>query len=98
MALETRKMRRRNRGYVSISVSKELGYVDVVIKDTGHGMDDRFIRENLFRPFFSTKGTQGMGIGAYQIRETMRMFGGDVVVDSSVDGGTEVRLRIPSIE
>jgi signal transduction histidine kinase len=31
-------------------------------------MDATFIRERLFRPFASTKGT-GMGIGAYECKE-----------------------------
>ena len=42
-----------------------------------------FVRERLFRPFDSTKGSKGMGIGAYQVREYVRMLGGEVEVQSS---------------
>jgi len=46
--------------------------IDVV--DRGPGMDDEFIRNELFRPFRSTK-SGGLGIGAYQTRELLRMAG-----------------------
>ena len=59
----------------------------------GSGMDEAFIRERLFKPFDSTKGTQGMGIGAYQIRETVRAMGGEVRIESEPDQGTKVTLE-----
>lgn len=76
-----------------LSVHGDRAVVDV--KDTGGGMDQEFIRERLFRPFDSTKGARGMGIGAYQIRETMRVAGGDVEVTSTPGSGTVVRLSLP---
>ena len=53
------------------------------VTDTGSGMTAEFVRERLFRPFDSTKGSKGMGIGAYQVREYVRMLGGQVEVQSS---------------
>ncbi len=35
-------------------------------------MTQEFIRERLFRPFDSTKAGEGIGIGAYQVREFAR--------------------------
>ena len=67
----------------------------IIVADTGAGMDETFIRERLFRPFDSTKGTQGMGIGAYQVRETIRASGGDVMIESTPGVGTKIRLNIP---
>lgn len=60
----------------------------IVVTDNGKGMDAVFIKERLFRPFDSTKGTQGMGIGAYQVRETARAMGGRVDVSSEPGKGT----------
>ena len=54
---------------------------------TASGMDAEFVRERLFRPFDSTKGSKGMGIGAYQAREYARSLGGDVEVQSSPGRG-----------
>ncbi len=58
------------------------------------GMDELFIRGRLFRPFDSTKGSQGRGIGAYQVRVTIRSMGGDVSAQSGPGFGTWVRLTL----
>ena len=67
----------------------------IEIEDTGSGMDDTFIRERLFRPFETTKGKAGMGIGAYETREFIRSLGGEVAVFSRLGHGTIFRLQIP---
>lgn len=36
--------------------------IQVSIKDSGEGMTPQFVRERLFRPFDSTKGSGNMGI------------------------------------
>ena len=79
-----------------VSTEGELALIEVV--DTGAGMDKVFIRDRLFKPFESTKGAKGMGIGAYQIRETLRAAGGDVEVSSEVGEGTTLRLKLPLAE
>ena len=58
------------------------------VSDHGEGMDETFMRERLFRPFDTTKGSKGMGIGAYQAREYLRSLGGEVAVSSTVGQGT----------
>jgi putative PEP-CTERM system histidine kinase len=62
--------------------------------DAGAGMDDEFVRERLFRPFDSTKGSKGMGIGAYQVREYVRSLGGDIEVQSTPGKGTDFCIRL----
>jgi signal transduction histidine kinase len=49
----------------------------------------------LFKPFDTTKGSKGMGIGAYQVREYVQSLGGRVDVVSEIGKGTQVTLRIP---
>jgi len=66
----------------------------IAVSDTGDGMDEAFIRDRLFRPFDSTKGTQGMGIGAYQMRETILSMGGHVAVSSEPKSGTQVTITL----
>jgi signal transduction histidine kinase len=60
--------------WVEVGTVEERPYVRV--SDTGCGMDQSFLRERLFRPFDTTKGARGMGIGAFQIREYLRGLGG----------------------
>jgi signal transduction histidine kinase len=59
-------------------------------------MDGDFIRNRLFRPFDSTKGERGMGIGAYQAREFARCCGGDVTVESAPQRGTRFTFSLPT--
>jgi putative PEP-CTERM system histidine kinase len=66
--------------------------IDVV--DTGPGMEDEFIREEFLRPFRSTK-PGGMGIGGYQIREMLRLAGGELEVISEKGVGTVMRCTFP---
>ena len=58
-------------------------------------MTAEFIRDRLFRPFDSTKGSKGMGIGAYQVREYIRQLGGSVEVSSSPGQGTRFSISLP---
>ncbi|MEQ8204909.1 MAG: PEP-CTERM system histidine kinase PrsK [Woeseia sp.] len=75
-------------GEITASLESTADQAVITITDTGCGMDEQFIRERLFKPFDSTKGTRGMGIGAYQIRETIRALGGDVAVKSVPNEGS----------
>ncbi len=58
-------------------------------------MSGEFVRERLFKPFDTTKGPKGMGIGAYQVREYVRSIGGRVDVASVEGQGTRITLRVP---
>ena len=58
-------------------------------------MSREFIQERLFRPFDTTKGSKGMGIGAYQVREYVQSLGGRVEVQSAPGEGTRFTLRLP---
>ena len=71
------------------------GNVIIQIIDDGAGMSQQFVRDRLFRPFDSTKGVEGMGIGAYQAREFARKLGGDLRVISEPDRGTTVAMTLP---
>jgi putative PEP-CTERM system histidine kinase len=84
-------------GRIELRLSSEGDFAIIEVVDTGAGMDEDFVRNRLFKPFDSTKGSKGMGIGAYQIRETLRSVGGDLEVISKLGAGTTMRLKIPRI-
>lgn len=79
-------------GTVRIEVGMHAGRPRLAVVDTGSGMDAQFVRERLFRPFDTTKGARGMGIGAYQIREYLRSLGGEVQVESDPGKGTSMTM------
>jgi putative PEP-CTERM system histidine kinase len=82
-------------GNIEIDLETRGAWAEIRITDNGCGMRPEFIRDSLFKPFKSTKGAKGMGIGAYQIRETVRTAGGEVVVKSELEKGTTVCLSLP---
>lgn len=69
--------------------------VDVEIVDHGKGMSEEFMRKKLFKPFETTKGVSGMGIGVYQARELVRGLGGNVRISSQLNVGTSVTISLP---
>ncbi len=72
----------------------------IEIRDNGCGMDEQFIRERLFRPFDTTKGNAGMGIGVYESRDFIWSQGGELTVQSSTgpDSATTFRVKLPRYE
>ena len=82
-------------GNVRVVLRTRGEHAIVEIRDTGVGMDKHFIENRLFRPFDSTKGLAGMGIGAYECREVVQAAGGQVNVDSELGKGTVFRIMLP---
>ena len=85
-------------GRLMVRLFRQNDRAVVEVQDTGAGMDQAFIQDQLFRPFVSTKGASGMGIGAYETREFIRALGGDVEVFSRPGEGTTFRLSLPISE
>jgi putative PEP-CTERM system histidine kinase len=82
-------------GRVTVRLQKLNGHAVVEVEDNGCGMDETFIRARLFRPFQTTKGDSGMGIGVYEAREFVRSLGGDIQVESKPGKGTIFRIQLP---
>ncbi|MCA9104085.1 MAG: FHA domain-containing protein [Planctomycetales bacterium] len=66
----------------------------VVVSDNGEGIPPEDL-ERIFRPFESTKGNRGTGLGLPATRKIAREHGGDVEVSSTVGSGSEFRLWLP---
>lgn len=85
----------REDGSVRVDIEDGASSVRLTVADDGAGMDADFIQHQLFRPFHSTKGSKGMGIGAYQAREFALSVGGDVEVESRPGEGTRFSFIFP---
>ena len=70
-------------------------WASVEIEDNGMGMNEEFMANILFKPFETTKGLTGMGIGAYESREYVRALGGDLTVSSQPGIGSSFVFKIP---
>lgn len=79
---------------VVIATRRRGAQLVIDVTDQGPGMDEAFIRNELFLPFRSTK-SGGYGIGAFQTRELIRAAGGDLEVISETGAGTTMRIVLP---
>lgn len=82
-------------GQVTIRLLPSEDAAVVEIEDNGSGMDEHFVRHRLFKPFDSTKGLTGMGIGAFESRDFIRNLGGNISVQSTPGMGSIFRVSIP---
>jgi putative PEP-CTERM system histidine kinase len=82
-------------GEITLNLKIARGNVVLFIQDTGSGMTEEFINGQLFKPFASTKGLTGMGIGAYQAREYIQKLGGNIDVTSEPGIGSCFSVRMP---
>jgi signal transduction histidine kinase len=82
-------------GRITVEAVLQDGALVLAVEDNGSGMDEAFLRERFFKPFDSTKGSKGMGIGAYQARQFVEAAGGEVRVRSAPGEGTRFEMRFP---
>jgi signal transduction histidine kinase len=69
-------------------------WVKVIVLDNGPGIPaDK--ADDIFRPFVSTKGSRGTGLGLPVSRKILREHGGDIVVQSVPEKGSKFVLRLP---
>lgn len=81
-------------GSVTVTVRSAGDQAVIEIADTGAGMTAEFVKDRLFKPFDTTKGSKGMGIGAFQVREYVQSLGGSVDVQSTPGQGTIFQIRL----
>ncbi|HMC19183.1 MAG TPA: ATP-binding protein [Gemmatimonadales bacterium] len=68
--------------------------VFVAVGDNGEGVAPE-IAPRLFRPFATTKGHRGTGLGLYISRQIAREAGGDLALVSPPGGGARFSLSLP---
>jgi CheY-like chemotaxis protein len=70
-------------------------YVELIVRDTGIGMDETTLRRAI-DPFFTTKAVgKGTGLGLAQVYGSARQAGGTVRMESKLGHGTTVRVFFP---
>ena len=62
--------------------------------DNGPGIPPEKV-DDIFKPFVSTKGSRGTGLGLPVSRKILREHGGDIVVQSKLGKGSKFILRLP---
>ena len=82
------------RGQVSVRLRRDDNTAVIEVTDSGVGMTPEFVRDRLFKPFQTTKAA-GMGVGMYESAQYVTGVGGQILVDSTPDVGTRVRVVLP---
>jgi len=79
---------------LTAAVDKSRGQLVISVEDTGPGMPDN-VKDNLFTPFFTTKGSRGTGLGLSLVKKVVDSHRGSIVVESEVGVGTTFRIHLP---
>ncbi len=85
-------------GLLTIRTYKEKGRIKVSIKDQGHGIEKKHLKD-VFTPFFTTKGPgKGTGLGLSISYSILQQHHAKVDINSKINEGTEFILSFFSFE
>ena len=84
---------------VWVTVSEADSYLEITIEDDGPGIPDAE-RERVFAPFYRiessrSRETGGTGLGLSVARSIIRSHGGEILLESRIEGGLLVRVVLP---
>ena len=86
-------MKRKGNIIISTEYFRNNSTVVISVEDTGPGIPENLV-DKLFEPFFSTKGTNGLGLAvSWGIVER---HGGTIEVDMAENGGSIFRIVLPA--
>ncbi len=79
---------------IGVEATRKNGHVVFAVEDEGPGVPPE-LKQNLFKPFVSSKGEGGMGMGLYMAKLIIDSHQGEIAVLDRPTGGArfEVRLR-----
>lgn len=83
------------RGAIDVRIVRDLADWCIEVRDNGCGIPEAYMRDNLFRPFRSTK-EGGLGIGLYHCKVVVEGAGGRIHVSSTPNIGTTVQIILPA--
>jgi signal transduction histidine kinase len=86
----------RKNPYVGVVTKRDpdAGWVRVLVVDNGTGIPPEKLAD-IFKPFVSTKGARGTGLGLAVSRKILREHGGDILAQSQPGKGSTFILRLP---
>lgn len=78
----------------TVKADPEEGWARIEILDNGVGISPEKV-DDIFKPFVSSKGSKGTGLGLPVSRKILREHGGDIIVKSEPGKGSKFILRMP---
>lgn len=83
-------------GDLILRTCRQDDLVIIEIEDTGDGMSPEVLA-NCTRPFYTTKGAKGSGLGLPMVAATVSRHGGRLRISSEPGRGTCVRVELPAL-
>lgn len=89
-------------GKVVMTIDKAGNYLEIKITDTGVGIPATDLPK-IFSKFFRATNvvhlqTEGSGLGLFIVKNIILKHGGDISIDSEVNKGTTVRIKLPLLK
>ena len=79
--------------HIAIEASRKNGHVVLAVEDEGPGVPAE-LKANLFKPFVSSKGEGGMGMGLYMAKLIVDSHEGEIAVLDRPQGGARFEIRL----
>jgi signal transduction histidine kinase len=93
-ALDAVEERKNPQVAVATALEADGEWVRIVVLDNGVGIPPQK-QPDVFKPFVSTKGARGTGLGLAVSRKILREHGGDILLQSQPGKGSKFILRLP---
>ncbi|PNP58452.1 hypothetical protein FNYG_15115 [Fusarium nygamai] len=96
-----------SQGFIKITMAQsqsedtigEERMIELVVEDTGRGISEDFLRNNIFKPFSQEDQlSTGTGLGLSFVQRMTYQLGGTISISSQVDVGTKVTVSIPMLQ
>ncbi|MCA8999559.1 MAG: response regulator [Planctomycetaceae bacterium] len=81
-------------GRVQLGLSRKVDNAVLIVRDNGCGIPVDLLQK-IWKPFFSTKGDRGTGLGLDVVQSIVEAHHGSIQCHSKVGEGTEFRLTLP---
>jgi signal transduction histidine kinase/CheY-like chemotaxis protein len=80
------------------TLSEDRSYVEIIVRDTGCGMDEE-TKQRIFDPFFTTKTIgEGTGLGLFVVQSIIDKYEGAITVESKEGQGSSFAVYLPLMD
>jgi PAS domain S-box-containing protein len=81
---------------VQVSAHVDKGYLIMLIKDNGQGMDKNVIKKAFNMFYRGNENSDGSGLGLFIVKSTIEKMKGEIILKSKVKEGTEIKIILPT--
>lgn len=81
-------------GKIAVTTRMDGDFAVLSVADTGIGMSEE-TKARIFDPFYTTRGSEGTGLGMSIADAIVSKHGGDIRVESEQGKGSEIIIRLP---